>query len=255
MNKLFVFKSRSEALTQLYLSHYITVVRETGKHHLLVEDKGRLEELGLHVKEAPIGPFNLLDELNPRTSLVSLSWAHPLTGVVRPIEEMSELCRKKGVLLHVDITMLGKMDLPCDFLTFTGKEHTFVIAKENFCPLFYEEIEVSSDEISLAEKGFDHLCTETARLKNQFEMEISPYGKILFQDVERAPHISCLSFPEISHEALLFLLHRKGLEAKSVHEEAISFHFSHETKEEEVEKLCGELIAAVQKLQMIGARV
>ena len=252
MDKMFVFKSSTEALSQLFFSHYITVVRETGKNHLIVEEAGRLEDLGLHVSQVPEGRFNLLKEISPRTSLLSLSWASPKTGVIYSIEELAAICRERKILFHLDITMWGKTDLPCDFLTFRGKEATFVLARQNFCPLFYEEIEADTSVIAKAASQFDHLCTEIARLKNRFEKEVG--GQVLFQELGRAPHISAISFPGLHHEALLFLLHRKGIHAKLL-PEALSFEFSHETTENDIDALIEAVTSSVEKLQMIGAHL
>jgi cysteine desulfurase len=266
MSKLSVFKSRTEALTQLFFSHYVNIVRETGKNHLIAEEIGELEKLGLSVKILPMGQLRkevFLEMITPRTSLLSLSWSDPFTGVIHPLEELSLLCREKGIVLHVDITTtLGRLDfrfedINADFLTYSGKEKTLLMAAGNFTPLFFEEIEADYFEIEVMHRQFDHLCTETARLRTKFEDEIVanfPEAKILFQDLERVPDVSAISIPDIHTEALLFFLHRKGIELQE-REGAMSFRFAYETTEEDVDHLLQEITSSAQKLQTIGAHL
>lgn len=50
--------------------------------------------------------------LAARTSLVSIQWANNETGVVQPISEITALCRRHGVPLHVDAAQaVGKLAL------------------------------------------------------------------------------------------------------------------------------------------------
>lgn len=266
MGKLTVFKSRTEAYTQLFLSHYINVVRETGQNHVIAEEAGQLEKLGLGVKLLPLEQLRketLLEMVTPRTSLLSLSWADPFTGVIHPLEDLIAFCREKKIALHVDLTTtLGRLDfrfedLECDFLTYCGKEKTLLMASGNFTPLFFEEIEPDFFEIEAMHRQFHHLCTETARLRTKFEDEIAanfPDVRVLFQDLERVPDISAISFPDIDSDALLFLLSRKGIEL-SEREGVISFRFTHETTEQDIDKLLEGVISSVQKLQALGAHL
>ncbi|MES2121959.1 MAG: aminotransferase class V-fold PLP-dependent enzyme, partial [Chlamydiota bacterium] len=135
------FSSGAEAVAQVYLSHYFDVIRHTGKNHIVtsnVEEAPilmslkRLEELDCSGKivgvnaQGQITKEILSEALRPRTSLVSLSWANGLTGVIHPIADLAELCKEKGVMLHVDASYaMGKHyflfeDLPIDYLTFEG---------------------------------------------------------------------------------------------------------------------------------------
>ncbi len=50
--------------------------------------------------------------VSPGTLLVSTMWANNETGVVFPIERISELCKTRGVLLHVDaVQAAGKLPI------------------------------------------------------------------------------------------------------------------------------------------------
>ena len=58
--------------------------------------------------------------------LVSVQWANNETGVIQPIEQIADICRQRGVPIHVDAAQaVGKLPieldkLPIDFLTLTG---------------------------------------------------------------------------------------------------------------------------------------
>src|ERR1700704_1775696 len=53
----------------------------------------------------------LADSIRPETRLVSIMAANNETGVVQPIDEISKICRAKGVLLHSDMVQsFGKID-------------------------------------------------------------------------------------------------------------------------------------------------
>jgi cysteine desulfurase len=73
---------------------------------------------GFHVTYLPVEkngtlhPQTLAEALTPQTTLVSVMTANNETGVLHPMEEISALCRKAGVLLHSDaIQSFGKEPL------------------------------------------------------------------------------------------------------------------------------------------------
>src|SRR5436853_1790642 len=48
--------------------------------------------------------------IRPETALVSMMWANNETGVLFPVEQITEICRAKGVLFHTDEReAIGKM--------------------------------------------------------------------------------------------------------------------------------------------------
>jgi cysteine desulfurase len=251
-DKFYFFSSSAEAIAHVYQSHYFDHVRHTGKNHVVttnIEEAPvlmslkRLEELGCSGKIIPVNAQGQLtkaaleEALRPRTSLVSITWANGLTGVIHPIADIAEVCRAKEVRLHVDASyVIGKThfrleDLDIDFLTFEGsllhapKGTAGLIVKEKTVfshPLFsmmgIPIGSVAAIAHALDEGGqmFDHLCLETARLCDKLEKGIQaavPDAVILFQKVERLPNCCAIAFPGIASDALLFLLSRKGVYA------------------------------------------
>lgn len=313
-DKFYFFPSGDEAISHLYLSHYFDSIRNTGKNHILttaIEEAPvlmslkRLEDLGCHGKILPVNEQgqltrDILDEaLKARTSLVSISWANGLTGVIHPIADLAEACRDKDVRLHVDASyVIGKLyfrleDLPIDFLTFDGsllhspKGTAGLIAKENalFSAPLSSMMGVSvggiaalSQALEEGSRMFDHVCLETARLRDKLEKGILnavPDAQVLFQKAERLPNCSAIAFPGVVSDALLFLLHRKGvyaslggghcqklshiLVASGVDETlaqcALSFSLSFETKEEEIDYAIRTIIESVQKLKSLSRKL
>ncbi len=118
-------------------------------------------------------------------------------------------------------------------------------------------------------------ATEVARIRHSFETSLLAQlegAQILFGESERAPHISCLSFSGVKNEALLFLLQKRGLFASigggvfqtislqlrncgvdpTSSDQAISFAFSKDTREDEVEKAVQLIVKAVHELRRLS---
>lgn len=306
----FQFTSSGAAATQeVYQSFFIDQVSDHGKNHLLTTSLEevpmqllgkRLEKMGIHSKNIPLNNNGqvtreaLESVLTPKTGLLSLSWANALTGVIHPIWELAELCRERGVLVHVDASaILGKLyfkfcELPLDYLTFEGTSlhgpkgsgGLFVRKGVEYSTGYPEEVEGASLNlasfiglgIAIQElsESFDHLCMETARLRNHLESEITriiPDARILFADAERLPNTTAIVFPDVMSELLAFHLRERGVFVSygggrqqkltalltscgvDPHEAscALSFSLSRTTTEEEINSALGHIIDAYQK--------
>lgn len=285
-----------DAIFQLFMDFYFEEVQETGKNHfltlsneeaLILLSLSRLDELGCVTKLLPVDEngrilLDALDEaLKPKTALFSFSWANPLTGVIQPVEEIVSRCHAKGVAVHVNASaVMGKIpflfaDSKIDFLTFDGdkihmpqgiggrlqkkkpKHSSHNIAALSALALAVEESALRQEQFSL----------EAARLRDTFESELKlalPSAEILFQNVERLPHISCIAFPGVMSEALLFALHRRGvyaslgggqyqkLSSQLKNPCALSFAISHETTEDELAHALDVIVSSVRKLSTLS---
>ena len=75
----------------------------------------------------------LENALADQTAVVSLMWANNETGVLFPVQEIAELCRKRNVLFHCDaVQAAGKVEInvrqmPVDYLSLSG--HKFYAPK------------------------------------------------------------------------------------------------------------------------------
>lgn len=300
--------SGAEAIAQVYLSTYMSHVKETGRTHFMATDleeapfllsMKRMEKFGCSAKTLPVNHFGQLskdiieESLRPRSALLSLSWANGLTGVIHPLQDIAEVCKKKEVLLHVDVsTMIGKhffrfQDLGVDFLTFDGSlfhaprgcAGTFIKSGVAFSPVALgASSEPTASLLALAESleisahNFDHVCTETARLRDRLENNIKqalPDVKMPFAQAERLPCTSVICFPGVINEALLYLLNSKGVYAtmgggqfqklshlltlckidKTDAMGALSFSLSFETTEAQMDKASEIIIECYNKLK------
>ena len=91
-----------------------------------------LHKRGFEVTFLPVEADGSLDlhllekSIRPDTAIVSVMWANNETGVLFPIEEISAICRSKGVLFHTDAVQVpGKMNidvktLGVDFLSLSA---------------------------------------------------------------------------------------------------------------------------------------
>ncbi len=252
--------SAAEGVNHAILSTYFDVTIPTGKNQFITSSIdeapammaiNRLEKLSCLGKMVPadhegkITPQAIADALNPRTALISLSWANALTGVINPIQAIAALCQERGVRLHLEAShAIGKLhtdwdDVPAHFLTFNGDSFhapsgtgALYIRGDVRCSPF---ILGGSDQGGLRAGSYsiaglvalgqaarealdarDLMCTEIARLRSKLENTLTasiPGSRAFFQDQERLPHTTAIAFPGILNEALLYLLNRKGVYA------------------------------------------
>lgn len=312
-DQLILTASGAEAIAQVYHSAYSEHLYESGKNHILttsveeipfLHSGKRLEKWGCVVKTLPLNENGQLtrkhleEALSPRTGMVSLSWANGMTGVIHPIWELAELCQEKGILLHVDAShILGKLyfklqDIPINYLTFEGtllhgpkgSGGLFVNRSTTF-ESFIPETELNTStliglNIAFEEMSasFDHLCMETARLRDTLEAGIQnalPEAQVLFQAAERLPHITTIVFPGVFSELLAFHLREAGvfvswgggrnqklehilracgldpLTAKST----LNFSLSRETTEEEIRRTIGIVVDCAQRCRTYSRKV
>ena len=296
--------SSAEAVEQAILSTYEEVSLVEGKNHFITvstEDVSTLmtlqrqQKMGCAVttlkpdSKGLISTQALIEAITPRTALLVISWANGLTGVVQPMEEIAQICQLRGIRLLVEGThVLGKLffelkTMAIDFLSFNGQP---LHAPQGSGGLYVRQgIKISSSNCfnlpamvglgraaKQALQARDYLCTEVARLKMHFEKQILnriPAAKILFREEERVPNITCIAFPGIINEALLFLLNQAGVFAsmgggdqqslKSILDfcgidpllsaGALSFSLSRETTEEELDLAINHLEVAYNKLR------
>lgn len=303
-DRIFCFHNRLEALSQLAFSHYRNTVYQTGKNQIITtntEDVGslqvwrQLEEIGCICTQVAVNQQGqitqeiLKEALFPKVSLLSLSWANSLTGVIHPLADLAELCKAKGILLHVDASsVLGKTylclrELPIDFLSVEGslihapQGTSVMIIKENssFSCAQQQTPAALASLVAAVEENialFESTCLETARLRDAFEEKICQqisYSQVLFAHVERLPNGSVIAFPMVHAEALLYLLNRKGVFASigggqhqmlsqilikchispEIAHSAISFSLSYETTEEQIEAAICIIVDCVKQLK------
>ena len=95
--------------------HIITVKTE---HKAVLDTCREMERQGFEVTYLDVLESGLIDleifkaAIRPDTVLASIMYVNNEIGVIQPIDEIAEICRAKGVLLHVDAAQAtGKVDI------------------------------------------------------------------------------------------------------------------------------------------------
>lgn len=310
----FVFTaSGAEAIAQVVNSAYQMQFKKVGKNHFVarsIDDASivlalsRLEDEGCFLRLAPctargfVSKEALIDSISARTAMVSVSLVSALTGVIQPLEEIAEVCKQRAIWLHVDVThALGKLpvsfaDLPCDFITFDGqglhaplgtgglfarKEiplHPQILGAPFNVPAF-----MALGMAAMLSQDWQSLyCTEVCRLRGSLEVgikELVSDARVLFEDEERLPNVTCIAFPQVASELLAFALNRKGVFAcmgggqfqlierlllacqveSQFARSALVFSLSKDTQEHEIERACAIIGDALKRLSKISKAI
>lgn len=286
---LYLTSGGQSTFEQMWDRVYFEEVFSSGKQHILVEVSdervlGRVVEkckiLGVALEQIELDHKGHLTQeilhqkVTPRTSLLSLSWANPLTGIVQPVADIAQFCKAHQICLHLDIShVIGKLyfdllDLGADYVTFDAKSFhgpwdvggliTHKTRRESLkasiAPLQLEALEVA---LTHSTTHVDEMNLEIARLRHLFEKQILekiPGAQVMLQDIERLPHIAVIAFPYIHNEYFLYLLTQDHLYASigggeyplletllgnmgiapMIAKSCISFSFCYKTTEEEV---------------------
>ena len=189
----------------------------------------------------------LRQSLRKDTALVSVMYANNETGVIFPIEDIAEIVKEKGVLLHVDaVQALGKIPLsmaktPIDYLAVSGhKVHApkglgalYVRKGAPFRPFLiggHQEkgrragtentagIVALGLACELAKANIAHENTFVAALRDRLEaglVESIPEARINGDTSNRLPNTTNISFKYVEGEAILLMLDLFGICASS----------------------------------------
>ncbi len=113
------------------------VITSPVEHSSILAASERLSHQGVHVEFVAVGtdgrvtPKAVNDALDRALArglvgMVSIQWANNETGVIQPIEQITEICHSRDVPIHVDAAQaVGKIPIdlsqvPIDFLTLTA---------------------------------------------------------------------------------------------------------------------------------------
>jgi cysteine desulfurase len=95
------------------------VISNKAEHHAVLnalehlQKRENFEVTWLDVSESGIVDLDqLAKSIRPETRIVSIMMANNETGVIQPMDEISQICREHGVLLHSDMVQaFGKIDI------------------------------------------------------------------------------------------------------------------------------------------------
>lgn len=208
----------------------------------------QLEELGAQVTYLPVSSEGVVDvkavenAMTDHTKLVSVMMVNNEIGTIQPIAEISNICKKHGVLLHTDaIQAVGKIpvhfhNLGVDLLSFSGhklygpKGIGVLCAnrKSRLDPILFgggqeRGLRPGTENIALVqglavalELCLEHMEDETRRIEYLHDVFTNEICSRI-QDIKFTagnalclPHIAHLSLPDVLGEAVLLELDRYG---------------------------------------------
>jgi cysteine desulfurase len=225
------------------------IVTSKVEHSAIIKHTETLARRGYEVTWLDVDSRGLIDlgqlekSIRPDTAIVSLMWANNETGVLFPIEEIAEICRKHQTIFHTDaVQAVGKIpinlrSLPVQFLSLSGhKLHApkgvgalYVNRRARFFPLFVgggqEEKRRGGTEntasivalgkaAELAMKFIDEENRFVRELRDTFEREALERTSGITVNGHRElrlPNTTNLSIDGIDSEALLMVLDQQGV--------------------------------------------
>lgn len=230
--------------------HIITTRVE---HPAVLNVAQHYEKKGYDVTYLGVDEYGRLDleelkaSLRPDTALVSVMFANNETGNIYPIQEIAEIVKANGTLMHTDaVQAIGKVDIdlkkiPVDFLVLSGhKVHApkgigvlFVRRGTPFRPFMlggHQErgrragTENAASIIGLGKAlqiAKDNIELENTRVKALRDklanglLESIPDSRLNGDPEKRLPNTANISFKYVEGEAILLLMDRLGICASS----------------------------------------
>ncbi len=230
------------------LSTRKTLLISAIEHASVIETARRLAMIGVEVREIPVGQDGLIHTaalekmVGPQVGLVSVLWVNNETGVIQPVQEIGEMCRRRGILFHCDaVQALGKIsidlkNMPVDLLSLSahkihGPKGVGALIIRHGIAMQYQQS--GGGQESGRRAGTENLAgiigfaealrrwpagtTEKIRkLSESFEQQLKtllPNLEIIGGASPRSGFIACLAFPGTDNESLLLRLDISGLAA------------------------------------------
>jgi cysteine desulfurase len=101
---------------EMYASKGNHIITAKTEHKAVLDACKRVEKMGGEVTYLDVKNDGLIDlgeleaAITPKTILVSIMWANNETGVIQPMKEIGDICKKHGVLFMSDATqVVGKI--------------------------------------------------------------------------------------------------------------------------------------------------
>lgn len=194
-------------------------------------------------EDGMINMKKLEESITPDTAIVSVMWANNETGVIYPVKEIAEICKKRGVLFHTDaVQAAGKIEIDMssnkiDMLSVSGhKLHApkgigFLYVRKGtpFVPFLlggHQEkgrragtenvpyIVGLGKACELAKKNLEKENTYVKKLRDMIEEGVlATIADVRINGYKspRLPNTSSISFAYVEGESILLMLSEKGI--------------------------------------------
>ncbi|GMB91827.1 NifS family cysteine desulfurase [Helicobacter ailurogastricus] len=240
---------------------YFDAFLKKGKNHIVTTEVEHpavratcefLESVGMEVTYLPINAQGTItanqvkEAITDRTALVSVMWANNETGLIFPIEQIGQICKEKGVLLHSDgVQAIGKIPVDVqlaqvDLLSFSAhKFHgpkgiggLYIRSGVELTPLMHggehmrgrrsgtlnvPYIIGMGEAMRLAVENLDYEREVVGGLRDRLEdalLEIKDVF-VIGDRVHRVPNTTLVSVRGIEGEAMLWDLNRANIAAST----------------------------------------
>lgn len=248
-------ESDNAALWGIFRSGYRAgnhIVTTKIEHPAILATCKALENAGAEITYVPVNSSGRVDPtaveaaIRESTLLISVMHANNETGVIQPVEEISEIARRHGVLLHTDaVQSVGKIpvnvrELGVDLLSMSGhKIHgpkgvgvLYVREKTRIVPFMtggsHERKRRAGTEnvpaiaglgaaARLAGERLTEMGTRVSGLRDRLENEAMTRiaGARVNGSAPRLPNITNLSFDNLEGEAAVIALDLEGIAAST----------------------------------------
>ena len=225
------------------------IITSPVEHHAVLKTCEDLQGTGVRITQVPVDnsgcvdPADVAGNITPDTVIISIMCANNETGVIQPIQAISEIAREKGIIFHTDaVQAFGKMpvhvdELGVDLMTISahkiygpkGVGALYIRKGTNISPIITggsqerarragtENIPAIAGFAKAVEMAIAHL-DEAGRymtvLRDTFEnqiMERIDNVTINGQGAPRIPNTSSMSFASIDGESILLHLDLLGV--------------------------------------------
>ncbi|MBN1833011.1 MAG: cysteine desulfurase [Deltaproteobacteria bacterium] len=217
------------------------LITSTIEHPAILNPALFLEELGVQVtvlsvdRFGRVNPDDVLQAIKSNTCLISVMLANNETGTLQPVQEISQIAKEHGILLHTDAAQaVGKIpvnvyELGVDFLSVAGHKlygpkgigALFIREGRDLCPLIHgagqemgrrpgtENVVLSVGLAVACRLAKERLCEEMEQmraLRGQLEKRL--FGEIdglvlNGHPTERLPNTLNISIPRIEGKKIL----------------------------------------------------
>ncbi len=228
------------------------IITSEVEHPAIISTCKFLETLGVKVTYLPVNEKGVIEveslkkSITEKTALVTIMWANNETGMIFPIEEISNICKENNILFHSDaVQAVGKIPvdlqkIDIDFLSFSahkfhgpkGVGGLYIKNSQPLTPLFHggehmggrrsgtlnvAGIVGMGEALDIAVQNLDFEKNSVRKLRDKLEDEVLKLDDVFVVGTrdERTPNTILVSVKGIEGEAMLWDLNKNGIAAST----------------------------------------